>query len=119
MKRILGLGLFMLLSSVALFAAKNSQDITLSSDVKVGATQLHQGRYEATWTEVNGSQVQLTLRSKESKSAASATVPARLVAEGQTNAGVVTSVVDGVKTLTELRTSKLRFVIEDATVAAK
>ena len=119
MKRILGLGLFMMLSSVALFAAKNSQDITLSSDVRVGATQLHQGHYEATWTGVNGSQVQLTLRSKESKSAPSATVPARLVNENQDKTGVVTSVVDGVTTLTELRTGKGRFIIEDATVAAK
>ncbi|MGB8260534.1 MAG: hypothetical protein WCE75_09290 [Terracidiphilus sp.] len=119
MKRILGLALFMMLSSVAVFAAKNSQDITLSSDVRVGATQLHQGHYQATWTEVNGSQVQLTLRSKDNNSAPSATVPARLVNEAGNQTAVVTATANGVDTLVEVRTPKARFILENPTVAAK
>jgi hypothetical protein len=75
MKRFFGYALIFASLAVPAIAAKNSQNITISTPVKVGTTQLPVGQYKVTWTGT-GSAVQVTIAEKGK---ASVTVPAKLV----------------------------------------
>ena len=76
MKRILGLGLLLTILAMPLLAkTKNSHVLLMPSDVRVGDTQLPQGRYDVTWSEAKGSEVQLTIKTADKKTI---TVPARV-----------------------------------------
>ncbi len=110
MKPILGLGLLLALFSLPLLAAKNSYVFELPFDVRVGDVQLPQGLCVVTWTETSGSQVQLTIKTKNNKTT---TIPARMIQEKQSEARVETTVVNGVKYLKELQTKEARFIIQD------
>ena len=112
MKRILGVGLLMALFCLPLVAAKNSQAFLLPPNVRVGDTQLPEGRYDVTWTEPSGSQVQLTFKTEDKKK--TITVPATLVQEAQSKAGMQTVFVNGVLYLQEVHTTKVKFVIQGA-----
>ena len=112
MKRILGLSLLLALFSLPLLAAKNSQVFTLSSDVRVGDTQLPRGHWYVTWTEPTASVVQLTIKTEDKTK--TVTVPARIIEEKQSEPGVGTSVVNGVTYVQELHTTKARFIIQSA-----
>ena len=117
MKRILGLGLLLLLSSVPCFAAKNSQGIALGNNVRVGDALLHQGDCTFSWTEPSGaSEVQLTLKVDGQKPV---TVPAHRVEEKHSTPGVGTVQVNGVTYLQEVHTKTTTFVIEGVPDAAK
>lgn len=120
MGRIPGLALLFLLSfllsAVALLAAENSQTFYLSSDVRAGNVQLPRGICEVTWSTRSGSQVQLTIKSEDKKTV---TVPARMVEGKQDRSGTVTSVVNGVTYLNELRTRNAKFILERGTEAAR
>ena len=116
MRRILGLGVLFILSSVTLAAAKNSQTFYLSSDAWAGNVQLPRGICEVSWSIPSGSRVQLTMKTDDKKTV---TVPA-LVVEGKADrASVVTSVVNGVTYLVELHTRNAKFVFENGTEASK
>jgi len=67
MKRILGLGLFLALLSLPLLAAKNSETFLLPSEGRVGDSTLPEGHCNVTWTDVSGSQVQLTIKTEDKK----------------------------------------------------
>jgi len=67
MKRILELGLLLVLSSVPLFGAKNSYVFLLPADVHVGNVQLLKGHCSVTWSETSGSEVQLTIKTEDKK----------------------------------------------------
>lgn len=114
MKRILGLGLLLMLSSVSLLAAKNSEVITLASETKVGTEQLPAGVYQATWTEAAGAQVQLTLKQKNVKAPKTVTVAARVVDGKQAGTSLSTGVVNGVTVLQEIQTLNKRIILADA-----
>lgn len=116
MGRIPGLAVLFLLSAVALLAAENSQTFYLSSDVRAGNVQLPRGICEVTWSTRSGSQVQLTIKSEDKKTV---TVPARMVEGKQDRSGTVTSVVNGVTYLNELRTRNAKFILERGTEAAR
>jgi hypothetical protein len=116
MRRILGLALLFMLSSVALLAAKNSQTFNLSSDVHAGNVQLPRGTCEVTWRAPSGSQVQLTIKTEDKKTV---TVPARMVEAKQDRPGTVTNVVNGVTYLVELHTKNARFIFDNGTEASK
>ena len=75
MKRLFGYALIFASLAVPAVAAKNSQNVTLSTPVKVGTTQLPAGQYKVTWTGT-GSAVQVTIAEKGK---ASVTVPAKAV----------------------------------------
>ncbi len=109
MKRMLWFALLLLLSSTALMAARNSQTFYLSTDVRVGDTQVSKGICEVTWGEASGSNVQLTIKSEDKKTI---TVPARVVEQKQARSGLVTGVVNGVTYLRELHTTKATFIIQ-------
>ena len=118
MRRMLGFALLIILSSVTLVAAKNSQTFYLSSDVRVGNVQIPRGICEVTWITTSGSRVQLTIKTDDKKTV---TVPALMV-EGkgkEDRAGVVTSVVNGVTYLVEIHTRNAKFVFENGTKASK
>ena len=116
MRRILGFSLLFILSSVTLMAAKNSQTIYLSSDVRAGNVQLPRGICEVTWSTGSKSRVQLTIKTDDKKTV---TVPALMVEGKEDRAGVVTSVVNGVTYLVELHTRNAKFVIENGREASK
>jgi hypothetical protein len=115
MRRILGVALLFMLSSVAVIAAKNSQTVNLSTDVRAGSVQLPRGICEVTWNTTSGSQVQLTIKTEDGKTL---TVPARMVEGKQSGAGMVTNVVDGVTYLVELRTKNVKFIFDNGTEAS-
>ena len=116
MRRILGFVLLLILSSVTLMAAKNSQTFYLNSDVRAGNVQLPRGICEVTWSTTSGSRVQLIIKTDDKKTV---TVPAHMVEEKEDRAGAVTSVVNGVTYLVELHTRNAKFVFENGTVASK
>lgn len=109
MKRSWGIALLLLASCpLPLVAAKNSHVFFLPDDVRVGDLQIPQGRYEVTWTEPAGSQVQLTLKADGKKPI---TIPARLIAEKHSEAGVTTFVDNGVTYLQDVHTTVEAFII--------
>ena len=112
MKRIPGLALLFLMSSVALMAAKNSQTFYLTTDVRAGNAQLSHGICEVTWSAPSGSQVELTIKTEDKKTV---TVPARMVEGKQDRAGMVTTVVNGVTYLDELHTKNAKFILQNTT----
>jgi hypothetical protein len=116
MRRIFGLALLFIWSSVTLMAEKNSQTFYLSSDVTAGNVQLPRGICEVTWSTTSGSRVQLTIKTDDRKTV---TVPALMVEGKEDRADVVTSVVKGVTYLVELRTRNAKFVFENGTEASK
>lgn len=116
MKRILAFGLLFMLSSVALFAAKNSYTFYLSNDVLAGTVQIPRGQCEMTWNEAPGKQVILTIKAQGKKTL---TVPARMVDEKRDRPGMSTSTVDGVTHLQEIDTRNARFIIEGAANGAE
>ena len=107
MRRIFGLGLLLTLSSPALFAAGNSHTFYLPTDVRAGNAQIPRGIVEMTWSDVSGSEAQLTIKTENKKTI---TIPARVVEGKQEGSGVVTSVVNGVTYLDELRTKNAKFI---------
>jgi hypothetical protein len=117
MQRILGITLLLALFSLPLFAAKNSQDFVLPSDVQIGTAQLPEGHCSVTWTQASGSEVQLTIKAEGQKK--TITVPARVVEGKQGSVGVQTSVANGVTHVTEFDTKTARFIVQDASGIAK
>jgi hypothetical protein len=110
MKRTLGLWLLLMLSSVPLFAAKNSSVFLLPTDVRVGNVQLPKGHCSVTWSEALGSKVQLTIKTQDKKTI---TINAREVEGKPGNIGVVTFVDNGVTYLEEFDTANTRFVVQN------
>lgn len=113
MKRIfaIALGLMLVLFAIPASAAKNSQTIKFPADVRVGQSQLAQGSYEVSWVQGTGDQVQLTLTDSHKKTT---TLAARQIEEKQNSVGVTTNEVGGAQVLTEIHTTKLRFVLAEA-----
>ena len=111
MKRILGLGLLLALSSLPLLAAKNSETFLLRSEVRVGDTTLPEGHCNVTWTDASGSQVQLTIKTEDKKTI---TIPARVIEGKQLGGGVETAVSNGVTYLLAFQTANATFIIQDA-----
>jgi hypothetical protein len=118
LKRIWGIALLFLLTlcSLPLAAAKNSQGFVLPVDVRVGDLRIPHGRYSVIWTEPSGSQVQLTLKGDGKKSI---TIPARVILERNTQAGVTTIDENGVTYLQDFHTTKETFIVPGTPSAPK
>ena len=110
MKRISGITLLIALLSLPLFAAKNSQQFLLPSDVRIGDVQLREGHCQVSWNEASGSQVQLTIKTQDRKTI---TVPAQLIEKKQNNPGVQTFVQNGVAYVSEFDTANFRLVVQE------
>src|SRR5215472_348917 len=76
------------------FAAKNSENVTISQAVKVGTTQIPAAEYKVTWTE-DGSNGQVTLAHGKSVF----TLPAKFVAQKNNVTSVHTDSKDGATVL--------------------
>jgi hypothetical protein len=116
MQRILGIALLLALCSLPVFAAKNSQEFVLPSDVQIGNAQLPEGNCSVSWTQPSGSEVQLTIKTESKKTV---TITAHIVEGKQASVGVQTLVSNGVRYVTEFDTKSARFIVQDASGIAK
>lgn len=109
MKRILELGLLLVLSSVPVYGAKNSYVFLLPADVRAGNVQLPKGHCSVTWSETSGSAVQLTIKTEDKKTM---TIAAREVEGKSGYIGIVTFVDKGITYLEEFDTANARFLVQ-------
>src|SRR6202046_1594130 len=107
MRRILGFALLSILFSATVMAAQNSQTFYLATAARAGNIQLPRGIYEVTWSAPSKSRVTLTIKTKDEKTFK---ILSRVIEGKQDRTGAVTTVVDGVSYLQELRTSTTRFI---------
>jgi len=108
MKRFFGFALLLVLFSVPAFAARNSQTVNLSENVKVGSTQIPAGTYKVTWTG-SGSDAQVTL-AQGGKTFV--TVPAKVVEEKHNLSGFTVNTRDGVGVLETIELNNVSLVLE-------
>src|SRR5271155_4097794 len=107
--RILGFALLSVLISASMMAASASQTFYLATAVRAGKVHLPRGICEVTWKAVSGSQVTLSIKTEDERTVI---VPARMVQGNQDATGVVTSIVNGVTYLQELRTKDAKFILQ-------
>lgn len=111
MKRFFGFAILLASLSVPAFAAKNSQNISITDTVKVGATQLPAGTYKVTWTGT-GSNAQVTIAQKGK---ASVTVPAKVVDAKNGHVALLTNTVNGSTVLETIQLNDLSLVLTGGT----
>ena len=106
MKRIFTLAIMLALVSIPSFAAKNSENLTLSDKVTVGSTQLPPASYKVTWTGT-GSDVQVTI----SNSKTSVTVPAKLAETKNGNSSILTDSKSGANVVQAIYLNKVTLTL--------
>lgn len=111
MKRFFGYALILGMLSIPAFAAKNSQNLTVVTPVKVGSTQLSAGDYDLSWTG-SGSSVQLSI-AQHGKTIV--TVPAKAVDTKSNVVSLSTNNVGGVDVLQSIQLRKVNLVLTGAT----
>jgi hypothetical protein len=109
MKRTLGLALMLAIVSIPSFAAKNSDNLTISDKVTVGSTQLPPASYKVTWTGT-GSDVQVTI----SNSKTSVTVPAKLADAKNGNTSILTDSKNGATVVQAIYLNKVTLTLANA-----
>ncbi|MGA7108385.1 MAG: hypothetical protein WBV28_04950 [Terracidiphilus sp.] len=115
MKRFFGFALMLVLLSVPAFAAKNSQNVSITDPIKVGSTQLPAGDYKVSWTGT-GSSVQVTI---EEKGKASVTVPAKIVEAKNGHVALLTNSVGGANVLETIQLNNLSIIFAGATASGE
>jgi hypothetical protein len=115
MKRFFGYAIILASLSIPAFGAKNSQNVTIQSPVKVGSTQLPAGQYKVSWTGT-GPTVQLTLAGQGKTSV---TVPAKAVEAKNGRVAVQVNNINGTNVLEAIETDKLTFQIAGATASGE
>ena len=115
MKRIVAFAFIALSLSVAAFAAKNSQDITLHKVVKVGTVQLPQGSYKVSWTGSDAN-AQVTI-AKEGKTVV--TAPVKIVPAKNVGVSLSTKTLNGSEVLEMIQLEKLDIVLTNATATGE
>ncbi|HSZ16109.1 MAG TPA: hypothetical protein VK764_03340 [Terracidiphilus sp.] len=115
MKRFFGFALMLALLSVPAFAAKNSQNVSVTDPIKVGSTQLPAGDYKVSWTGT-GSNVQVTIAEKGK---ASVTVPAKIVEAKNGHVALLTNTVGGTNVLESIQLNDLSIVLTGATASGE
>jgi hypothetical protein len=116
MRRILGFALLSILFSATVMAAQNSQTFYLATAARAGNIQLPRGIYEVTWSAPSKSRVTLTIKREDEKTFK---ILSRLIEGKQNRTGMITSIVDGVSYLQELRTSNARFILQNGIRGSK
>lgn len=109
MKRFLGYAAMLALLSVPAFAAKNSENITISQPVTVGTTQVPAANYKVTWTNT-GSNAQVTLTHGKSV----ITLPAKIVEQKNNLSSVLTQTKDGANILEGINLSNVTVTFTSA-----
>ena len=115
MKRLFGYALMLTILTAPAFAAKNSQSVDLSENVKVGSTQLSAGQYKVTWTGT-GSNVQVTLAQSGK---ATVTVAATVVEEKHDHKGFTVNRIGGVDQLEGIQLSNISLVFTSPAVSGQ
>jgi len=115
MKRFFAFALMLALLSVPAFAAKNSQNVSVTDPIKVGSTQLPAGDYKVSWTGT-GSNVQVTIAEKGK---ASVTVPAKIVEAKNGHVALLTNTVGGTNVLESIQLNDLSIVLTGATASGE
>jgi hypothetical protein len=115
MKRFFGFALMLALLSVPAFAAKNSQNVSVTDPIKVGSTQLPAGDYKVSWAGT-GSNVQVTIAEKGK---ASVTVPAKIVEAKNGHVALLTNTVGGTNVLESIQLNDLSIVLTGATASGE
>lgn len=111
MKRLFGFALILGLLSLPAFAAKNSENLNLSTPVKLGTTQLAAGSYDLKWTGTGATvQVAITQNGKTV-----ATVPAKAVQAKNNQVSLSTNTVGGVNVLESIQLHKVNLIFTGAT----
>jgi len=110
MKRFFGYAIIFASLSVPAFAAKNPQNVTISSPVTVGSTKLPAGQYKVSWTGT-GSAVQVTIAAK---GLATVTVPAKAIESKNGRVAVQLDTANGVNVLESIMLNDLTLQISDA-----
>ena len=105
MKRFIGYAAVLALVSTPAFAAKNSDNITLSQPVTVGTTKLPAASYKVTWTGI-GSSAQVTLANGKSV----VTLPAKVIDQKNNVNTVLTDTKGGTNILEGINLSKVSLV---------
>jgi hypothetical protein len=116
MRGILGFALLSILFSATVMAAQNSQTFYLATALRAGNIQLPRGIYEVTWSAPSKSRVTLTIKTEDEKTFK---ILSRVIEGKQDRTGAVTTVVDGVSYLQELRTSTTRFILQNGVEGSK
>ena len=109
MKRFLGYAAMLALLSAPAFAAKNSEKVTISEPVTVGATQLQPAQYNVTWTGT-GSNAQVTL----SHDKQIVTVPAKVVDQKNNPTSIQTESKNGTNVLQGINLTKVTLVFSSS-----
>jgi hypothetical protein len=110
MKRFFGYAIILASLSVPAFAAKNSQDVVISSPVTVGSTKLPAGQYKVSWTGT-GSTVQVTIAAK---GLGTVTVPAKAVQAKNRSTAVQFDTANGANVVQSIMLNNLTLEISDA-----
>ena len=107
MKCFFGFALVVLSLSMPAFAAKNSEDMTFTKNVKVGSTQVPAGDYKISWTGTDSNvQVSITQLGKTV-----VTVPAKLEPRKNPYASLSTANIGGAEVLQAIQFEKLNLVL--------
>lgn len=115
MKRVLGIALLLGWLSLPLVAGNNSQEFLLPSAVRIGDAQLPEGHCKVSWSQPNGSQVQLTIRTEDKKTI---TIAAQVIEE-KSAVAVQTYAANGVTYVKEFDTKNARFIVQDSARGTK
>lgn len=111
MKRLFGFALILGLLSMPAFAAKNSENVNLSSPVTLGTMQLAAGNYDLKWTGTGATvQVAITQNGKTV-----ATVPAKAVQTKSSQVSLSTDHVGGANVLQSIQLHKVNLIFSGAT----
>ena len=102
--------------SLPVMAAKNSQDLLLPWDTRVGDQQIAPGPCKITWTEPAGDQVQVTIKFGGNRTL---TLPASVAPATTPYVGAMTKVTDGVRYLKGFQTKALVITILEAGAPSK
>lgn len=116
MKWSLWLATLAMVLSASVSAAQNLQTFYLASAARAGNNELPRGIYEVTWSAPLKSRVMLAIKTEDERTFK---VLARVIEAKQDRTGVVTSVVNGVSYLQELRTSGAKFILQNEIGGAK
>jgi hypothetical protein len=116
MRHILGFALLSIVFSATVMDAQNSQTFYLATAARAGNIQLPRGIYEISWSARSKSRVTLTIKTEDEKTFK---ILSRVIEGKQNRTGMITSVVDGVSYLQELRTSNARFILQNGIQGSK
>lgn len=118
MKRYFVSALILSSLSIPVFAAKNSQTITFSTPVTVGAAKLPAGEYKLSWTG-SAPDVQVTLEQKNVGKPVTASVPAKLVAEKHGRTSLTTDSKSGANALQNVQLKDITLTFTSTPVSGQ